>query len=152
MLDNVAFFVDAEPPADDPDLLGIYRGTPLARRGDWWGQGSLPDRITLFQGPLTRMCEDTDDLRDEITVTVVHGSPTASASRRRPSTKAGLGMTQGGQARARPSSTRRSSRPGREPRRTPMMNIHQPTANPRKHTAAAAPRNNGHQLCRLKSP
>ena len=29
MLDNVAFFVEAEPPADDPDLLGIYEGTPL---------------------------------------------------------------------------------------------------------------------------
>jgi predicted Zn-dependent protease with MMP-like domain len=72
MLDNVVFLVEEEPPADDPDLLGIYEGTPLTERGDWWGQGSLPDRITLFRGPLTRMCEDTDDLRDEITVTVVH--------------------------------------------------------------------------------
>jgi predicted Zn-dependent protease with MMP-like domain len=72
MLDNVAFFVEAEPPADDPDLLGVYEGTPLTERGDWWGQGSLPDRIILFRGPLTRMCEDADELRDEITVTVVH--------------------------------------------------------------------------------
>ena len=72
MLDNVAFFVEAEPSADDPDLLGIYEGTPLTERGEWWGQGSLPDRITLFRGPLTRMCEDVDDLREEIAVTVVH--------------------------------------------------------------------------------
>ena len=27
MLDNVVFLVEAEPPADDPDLLGIYEGT-----------------------------------------------------------------------------------------------------------------------------
>ena len=72
MLDNVAFFVEVEPPADDPDLLGIYEGTPLTERGDWWGHGSLPDRITLFRGPLTRLCDDSDHLREEITVTVVH--------------------------------------------------------------------------------
>ena len=33
MLDNVAFFVEDEPPADDPDLLGVYEGTPLTERG-----------------------------------------------------------------------------------------------------------------------
>ena len=58
MLDNVVFLVEAEPPGDDPDLLGIYEGTPLTERGSWWDGGSLPDRITLFRGPLTRMCED----------------------------------------------------------------------------------------------
>jgi len=72
MLDNVAFFVEPEPPVDDPDLLGIYEGTPLTQRGAWWGQGSMPDRITLFRGPLTRMCQDTQELSDEIAVTVVH--------------------------------------------------------------------------------
>lgn len=72
MLDNVAFFVEDEPPADDPDLLGVYDGTPLTERGSWYESGSLPDRILLFRGPLTRMCEDEDDLREEIAVTVVH--------------------------------------------------------------------------------
>ena len=72
MLDNVAFFVEAEPPADDPDLLGVYEGTPLTERGGWWEAGSLPDRILLFRGPLTRMCDDVEDLREEIAVTVVH--------------------------------------------------------------------------------
>ncbi|MFQ6170551.1 metallopeptidase family protein [Oryzobacter sp. R7] len=72
MLDNVAFFVEEEPPADDPDLLGVYEGTPLTERGTWWESGSLPDRILLFRGPLTRMCDDEDDLREEIAVTVVH--------------------------------------------------------------------------------
>jgi predicted Zn-dependent protease with MMP-like domain len=72
MLDNVAFFVEQEPARDDPDLLGVYEGTPLTERDTWWEAGSLPDRILLFRGPLTRMCEDVEDLREEITVTVVH--------------------------------------------------------------------------------
>jgi len=72
MLDNVVFFVEAEPPADDPDLLGVYDGIPLTERDSGWGMGNLPDRITLFQGPLTRMCDDLEDLREEIAVTVVH--------------------------------------------------------------------------------
>lgn len=72
MLDNVVFLIEAEPPADDPDLLGVYDGVPLTERDQGWGLGNLPDRITLFQGPLTRMCDDLEDLRDEIAVTVVH--------------------------------------------------------------------------------
>ncbi|GGB89325.1 hypothetical protein N798_08175 [Knoellia flava TL1] len=72
MLDNVVFLVEDEPPADDPELLGVYDGIPLTERDSGWGLGNLPDRITLFRGPLTRMCDDLDDLREEIAVTVVH--------------------------------------------------------------------------------
>jgi predicted Zn-dependent protease with MMP-like domain len=72
LLDNVAFFVEDEPPADDPDLLGVYEGTPLTERDAGWASGSLPDRIVLYQGPLQRMCTDREDLREEIAVTVVH--------------------------------------------------------------------------------
>ena len=72
MLDNVVFLVEEEPPADDPDLLGVYDGIPLTERDAGWGLGNLPDRITLFRGPLTRMCDDLEDLREEIAVTVVH--------------------------------------------------------------------------------
>ena len=72
MLDNVAFFVEDEPPADYPeDLLGIYEGVPLTERDLGWA-GALPDRITVYRGPLTRMCADVDELEDEITITVVH--------------------------------------------------------------------------------
>ena len=72
LLDNVVFLVEDEPPAQDQDLLGIYEGTPLTERDGGWAAGSLPDRITIFRGPLQRMCADRDDLRDEIAVTVVH--------------------------------------------------------------------------------
>jgi predicted Zn-dependent protease with MMP-like domain len=72
MLDNVVFFVEDEPPADYPeDLLGIYEGVPLTERGLGWS-GALPDRITVYRGPLTRMCHDLEELEDEITITVVH--------------------------------------------------------------------------------
>ncbi|GAA8851599.1 metallopeptidase family protein [Janibacter indicus] len=81
LLDNVAFFVEDEPgpehadpglsDEDNAELLGIYLGTPLTERDGGWA-GSLPDRIVLFRGPLTRMCEDLDDLREEIAITIVH--------------------------------------------------------------------------------
>ena len=81
VLDNVAFFVEDEPgpehadtdlsDEDNAELLGIYLGIPLTERTDGWA-GSLPDRIVLFRGPLTRMCEDLDELREEIAITIVH--------------------------------------------------------------------------------
>ena len=72
LLDNVVFLVEQEPPSGDPDLLGVYEGTPLTERDAGWAAGSLPDRITLFHGPLARMCADREELVEEIAVTVVH--------------------------------------------------------------------------------
>ena len=71
-MDNVVVLVEDEPPADDPDLLGVYDGTPLTERDGWWAAGALPDRITIFKGPLQRLCESGDELREEIAITVVH--------------------------------------------------------------------------------
>ncbi len=71
LLDNVVFLVEDEPPEHDPDLLGLYDGTPLTERDGGWA-GALPDRITIYRGPLSRMCEDREELLDEIAVTVVH--------------------------------------------------------------------------------
>ena len=73
-MDNVVVLVEDEPPADagDADLLGLYEGTPLTERGEWWGAGSLPDRITIFRGPTLRMCEDVEEVVEEVAVTVIH--------------------------------------------------------------------------------
>ena len=71
LMDNVAVFVEDEPPADDPDLLGWYHGTPLTERG-WSYAGVLPDRIVVFRRPLLRMCRSRDELVDEVRITVVH--------------------------------------------------------------------------------
>jgi predicted Zn-dependent protease with MMP-like domain len=67
--DNVAVVVEDEHP-DEPDLLGIYEGIPLTERADYFGV--LPDRIAIFRLPLCDMCEDEDDLVEEVKITVVH--------------------------------------------------------------------------------
>ena len=69
-LDNLIFVIEDEPE-DGSDTLGVYEGTALTER-DGYGYGKLPDRVVLFQGPLTRMCEDEDELYDEIWITLVH--------------------------------------------------------------------------------
>jgi predicted Zn-dependent protease with MMP-like domain len=71
LMDNVAVFVEDEPPADDPELLGWYEGTPLTER-DWSYGGVLPDRIVIYRGPTLRMCADEDEVVDEVHITVVH--------------------------------------------------------------------------------
>ena len=72
LMDNVAVFVEDEPPAGEPDdLLGLYDGTPLTDRDSNYA-GVLPDRITIFMCPTLRICETYDDVVDEVHVTVVH--------------------------------------------------------------------------------
>jgi len=74
LMDNVAVFVEDEPPADDPELLGLYEGTPLTDRGEWYA-GVLPDRITIYRGPTLRMCETREEVVEETEVTVVQDTP-----------------------------------------------------------------------------
>jgi predicted Zn-dependent protease with MMP-like domain len=69
---NVVVLVEEEPPEDEPDdLLGLYDGVALTER-DHSLSPDLPDRIFLFRGPLLDMCDDEDDLVEEIRITVVH--------------------------------------------------------------------------------
>ena len=74
LMDNVAVFVEDEPPSDDPELLGLYEGTPLTDRGEWYA-GVLPDRITVYRNPTLRMCESREDVVAETEITVVHDTP-----------------------------------------------------------------------------
>jgi predicted Zn-dependent protease with MMP-like domain len=52
-MSNVEIVVEDEPPPGQP-LLGLYQGVPLTRRGSYYG-GVLPDKITIYQGPLERL-------------------------------------------------------------------------------------------------
>ena len=70
-MDNVVVVVEAEPPADQPGLLGLYEGIPLTRRDGWYA-GVLPDRITIFRGPILRGCATYGQALEEVRVTVVH--------------------------------------------------------------------------------
>jgi predicted Zn-dependent protease with MMP-like domain len=70
-MDNVAVFVEDEPPDDLPGLLGLYEGIPLTARDGWYA-GVLPDRITIFAGPLMRRCATQDEVVEQVRITVVH--------------------------------------------------------------------------------
>jgi predicted Zn-dependent protease with MMP-like domain len=70
-LENLVFVVEDRPEDGSLDLLGIYEGVALTER-DHYGFGELPDRIVLYREPLLAICDDIDQLRDEIHVTLVH--------------------------------------------------------------------------------
>ena len=75
---NLVIVVEDEPSAEQLEagrvprgdtLLGLYEGVPLDQRG-WFYQMALPDRITLFQGPLERW--SNGDIRQAIYETLWH--------------------------------------------------------------------------------
>jgi len=68
-LQNVAVVIEDEN-ADDPDLYGLFDGVPLTEGGP--GPGELPNRISVYRGPLEADFPDEDELRAEIRVTVLH--------------------------------------------------------------------------------
>ncbi len=72
MMNNVVVLVEDDPPDGDPDLLGLYEGTPLTERDGWWAAGSLPDRITIFRNPTLAACDTDEEVVEEVRVTVVH--------------------------------------------------------------------------------
>jgi predicted Zn-dependent protease with MMP-like domain len=68
---NVQIVVDEEPPGGRP-LLGLYQGIPLTRRSSQYG-GVLPDKITIYRGPLVRLYgSDPERLRREVRRVVLH--------------------------------------------------------------------------------
>ena len=52
-------------------LFGLYTGVPLPDRTSGYNM-VLPDRITIYRGPLTEAFDDVDELRDQIRGTVIH--------------------------------------------------------------------------------
>jgi predicted Zn-dependent protease with MMP-like domain len=76
-LDNVAVMVEEWPRPDQlagraGTLLGLYEGVPLTRRGPMSYSGAVPDRITIFSGPLCARADDADALARDVRVTVLH--------------------------------------------------------------------------------
>ena len=66
---NVVVVVEPEPPR--PDLLGLYQGRPLTSRSVWDGF-TMPDKITIFQGPHERMSRTRAELEQMVYETVWH--------------------------------------------------------------------------------
>jgi len=82
-LKNVAVLVEWEPSADirreeelsaDETLLGLYHGVPHTARGSEYGVGmTLPDTITLFQGPIEEEAGgDSARIREIVRDTIWH--------------------------------------------------------------------------------
>jgi len=70
-MSNVEIVIEEEPPRGQP-LLGLYEGVPLTRRTSYYA-GALPDKITLFRGPILRLSgHDADRLRREVRRVVLH--------------------------------------------------------------------------------
>ena len=53
------------------DLLGLYQGIPLDRRGFFYGN-VLPDKITLFQMPIESICRTEEEVKEKIREVVIH--------------------------------------------------------------------------------
>jgi predicted Zn-dependent protease with MMP-like domain len=78
-LDNVAIVVEDEPTpgsradlAGEPEeLFGLYHGIPQSQRSGGYSM-VVPDRISIFRGPLIRAFGSGPELDDEIRVTVLH--------------------------------------------------------------------------------
>jgi len=77
-LSNVEFVISRAPMPRDRrrmglrgTVYGLYEGIPLTRRGEGYG-GVVPDKITLYWGPLYRDFLDDGALADEVRNTVLH--------------------------------------------------------------------------------
>ena len=70
-LDNVVFVVEDRAEDGTLDLLGLYDGWALTER-DRYGVGELPDRIIVYREAHLAVCDDLDELRDELHTTLVH--------------------------------------------------------------------------------
>ena len=68
-LENVSVVVEEEP--DEEGLYGLYQGVPLSERTHDFA-AALPDRISIYRGPLVRDFRSRAQIRRQIRLTVVH--------------------------------------------------------------------------------
>ena len=76
-MQNVDVVVEDEPPAEyvaglprGHTLLGHYHGIPLTNRGRY--DGALPDKISIYRGPITRMARTPGAIKEQVRRTVLH--------------------------------------------------------------------------------
>lgn len=68
-LRNLVVVVEDEPAR--PGLLGLYQGWPLTQRTTG-APITMPDRITIYQGPHERACRNVAELKRMVEETVWH--------------------------------------------------------------------------------
>ena len=71
---NIEIVIDDEPAPEQlqggDELLGLYEGVPLTDRGSM--EPYLPDRISIFRGPIERMTSSPRRQAKIVRDTVVH--------------------------------------------------------------------------------
>ena len=77
-MQNVQVVVEEEPPLEQlrrlppgSMLLGLYHGIPLTKRGIHY-DGALPDKISIYKGPITRLARTPARIRKQVRRTVIH--------------------------------------------------------------------------------
>lgn len=76
-MENVAIVVEDWPTPEQLAgrggmLLGLYEGVPLTSRDPITYGGVVPDKITIFRGPICERARDEDELAEQVRVTVLH--------------------------------------------------------------------------------
>lgn len=78
---NVAVVVEEEPSREvledlglesEDDLLGLYSGRSIDADSFFDPGGNLPSRISIYRGPILRLCRTADEVVQEVRDTVVH--------------------------------------------------------------------------------
>ena len=77
---NVGVVVEDRAPRDlltemglrsSYELLGLYQGVPLDRRGFYYGN-VLPDKITLYQIAIESICQTKEEVEEKVREVVIH--------------------------------------------------------------------------------
>lgn len=81
LMEFITVVVEEEPPEDvvrdleldeKDDLLGLYQGQSLADDSFFRPGGEPPPRISIYRGPILRICESPEEVVQEVYDTVVH--------------------------------------------------------------------------------
>jgi predicted Zn-dependent protease with MMP-like domain len=77
LMENVVVMVEDWPSPEQLSgrrgtLLGLYQGIDLTRRSPLSYAGVMPDRITIFRGPISRLARTEAELVALVTTTVIH--------------------------------------------------------------------------------
>jgi predicted Zn-dependent protease with MMP-like domain len=81
LLKNVAVVVEEEPSRDvldeleletEDDLLGLYSGPSRDTESFFDPGGQLPARVSIYRGPILRLCRTEGEVIQEVRDTVVH--------------------------------------------------------------------------------
>ncbi len=81
LMNSIAVIVEEEPPEEvlrdlemvgEEEVLGLYQGQSLADDSFFRSGGEGPPRISIYRGPILRLCETAEEVVQEVYDTVVH--------------------------------------------------------------------------------